>query len=63
MKLSLCVRSSMPRVGAVEPLPPNDELVIDPALARVDASTRTTAPSSGWLHIRLPRPNAPRSAS
>ena len=63
MKLSLCVRSSMPRVGMLESHPPSDELAIDPALVRVDASTRTSVPSTGWLHIRLPRANAPRSAS
>lgn len=65
MKLSLCVRSSLPRVGIEEPVAPSEDLTPDPDLLRVDASSssKPSSSSNGWLHIRLHRANDPRTTS
>jgi len=64
MKLSLCVRSSLPRVGVAEPLAPTEDPTLSLDLPRVDASPRGGSGSSnGWLHIRIHRESAPRTAS
>lgn len=66
MKLSLCVRSSLPRVGIEEPVAPNEDVTPDPPdLLQVDASSssKPSSSSNGWLHIRLHRANDPRTTS
>lgn len=64
MKLSLCVRSSLPRVGMAEPLAPSDDAPPDIRVLQVEVSPRPQSSSSkGWLQIRLPRTDDPGTTS
>lgn len=64
MKLSLCPRSSFPRAEIAEPLPPPEDVVVDPGAVRVEAPPqRKDARTEGWLTLQVNRAKAPRTPS